>query len=280
MLDLGFAEDVLAIIGHTNPARQSLLFSATLHHRGLAAITDQLLRDPRVLVINPVREGHPDITHQVILSDDTEHKQAQLLWLLQNEPAEKVLVFTNTRERAIALGPLLVGQGQRSVVLHGELDQRERNRVMGLVHGGQVRILIATDVAARGLDIPGVQLVVNFELARSGDDYLHRTGRTGRAGEKGLAIALVGPKEWNLMESIERYLGLEFQARAIPGLKAAFSGPGKPKGPRKSASKSRAAPAADKPRVKERERDRKAIGKRRQPTTAGEAGLTPLRKKQ
>jgi superfamily II DNA/RNA helicase len=280
MLDLGFAEDVLAIIGHTNPARQSLLFSATLHHRGLAAITDQLLRDPRVLVINPVREGHPDIAHQVILSDDTEHKQAQLLWLLQNEPAEKVLVFTNTRERAIALGPLLVGQGQRSVVLHGELDQRERNRVMGLVHGGQVRILIATDVAARGLDIPGVQLVVNFELARSGDDYLHRTGRTGRAGEKGLAIALVGPKEWNLMESIERYLGLEFQARAIPGLKAAFSGPGKRKGPRKSASKSRAAPAADKPRVKERERDRKAIGKRRQPTTTGEAGLAPLRKKQ
>ncbi|WP_295447714.1 DEAD/DEAH box helicase [uncultured Thiodictyon sp.] len=279
MLDMGFAEDVLTIIGFTNPARQSLLFSATLHHKGLSSITDRLLRDPQVLVINPVRESHPDIAHQVILSDDTEHKQQQLLWLLQNEPAEKVLIFTNTRERAIALGPLLVGQGQRTVVLHGELDQRERNRVMGLVHGGAVRILVATDVAARGLDIPGVQLVINFELARSGDDYLHRTGRTGRAGEKGLAIALVGPKDWNLMESIERYLGLSFQARAIPGLKAKFSGPTKRKGPRKSPSKAnKAAPATEKPKVKERERDRKAIGKRRKPTASAQAGLSPLRK--
>ena len=100
------------------------------------------------------------------------------------------------------------------------------------------------------------------------------------AGEKGLAIALVGPREWNLMESIERYLGLSFQARAIPGLKAEFTGPGKRKGPHRSASKARTAPAADKPKVKDRERDRKAIGKRRKPTTAGEAGLSPLRKKQ
>jgi superfamily II DNA/RNA helicase len=280
MLDLGFAEDVLAIIDRSNPGRQSLLFSATLHHRGLAAITDRLLRDPRVVIVNPVREQHPDITHQVILSDDSEHKQRQLLWLLQSEPAQQVLVFTNTRERAIALGPVLQAGGQRVVVLHGELDQRERNRVMGLIHGGQVRCLVATDVAARGLDIPGVQLVVNFELARSGDDYLHRTGRTGRAGEKGLAIALVDPTEWNRMESIERYLGLDFQARAIPGLKANFSGPGKRKGPSKSAAKAKTPPAADKPKVKVRERDRKNIGKRRQPAgKAVAAGFTPLRKK-
>ena len=282
MLDLGFAEDVLAIIGCANPARQSLLFSATLHHRGLSAITDRLLRDPQVVIVNPIRAQHPDITHQVILSDDTEHKQSQLSWLLQNEPAQQVLVFTNTRERAIALGPLLQAAGQRVVVLHGELDQRERNRVMGLIHGGLVRCLVATDVAARGLDIPGVQLVINFELARSGDDYLHRTGRTGRAGEKGLAIALIGPDEWNRMESIERYLGLDFQTRTIPGLKAKFSGPGKRKGPSKTHAKTKARtpPAMDKPREKDRVRDRKNIGKRRQPTgTAVKAGFTPLRKK-
>ena len=280
MLELGFAEEVLAIIGYTNQARQSLLFSATLHHRGLSAITDRLLRDPRVLVINPVREQHPDIAHQIILSDDTEHKQRQLLWLLQNEPVEKALVFTNTRERAVGLGGFLMGQGQRVAVIHGELDQRERNRVMGLFHGGQVGVLIATDVAARGLDIPGVERVINFELARSGDDYLHRTGRTGRAGEKGLAIALVGRLEWNRMESIERYLGLSFETRALPGLKADFSGPGKRKGPRKAAVKAKPKPGADKPKAKVRERDRKSIGKRRLPAAAaGEAGLSPLRKK-
>lgn len=281
MLDLGFADDVLAIIGRTNPARQSLLFSATLHHRGLAAITDQMLHDPRVLVVNPVREQHPNIAHQVILSDDTEHKQRQLLWLLQNEPAEKTLVFTNTRERATGLGGFLMGQGQRVGVLHGELDQRERNRIMGLLHGGQIGILIATDVAARGLDIPGLQLVVNFELARSGDDYLHRTGRTGRAGEKGLAIALVGPKEWNLMESIERYLALEFQTRAIPGLKANFSGPTKRKGPSKGKGKPKPVAVAAKPKEKVRERERKNIGKRRVPKTAGaaDAGFAPPRGK-
>lgn len=279
MLDLGFAEDVLAIIGYSNPGRQSLLFSATLHHRGLSAITDRLLRDPRVVIVNPVREQHPDITHQVILSDGLEHKQRQLLWLLQSEPAQQVLIFTNTRERAIALGPLLQVAGQRVVVLHGELDQRERNRVMGLIHGGQVRCLVATDVAARGLDIPGMQLVINFELARSGDDYLHRTGRTGRAGEKGLAIALVEPSEWNRMEGIERYLGLDFQARAIPGLKASFTGPGRRKGPRKTTAKAKTPPAADKPKVKVRERDRKNIGKRRKPAgTAVAAGFAPLRK--
>ncbi len=281
MLDLGFAEDVLAIIGACNRARQSLLFSATLHHRGLVRITERLLREPRVLVVNPPREGHPDIEHLVILSDDDEHKVRQLLWLLQTEPAAQALVFANTRERAGALGPVLMAHGQRVVVLHGELDQRERNRVMGLMHGLKVRVLVATDVAARGLDIPGVGLVVNFEMARSGDDYLHRTGRTGRAGEKGRAISLVAPGEWNQMESIERYLGLSFQAHAIPGLKAAFTGPARRKGPRKtppkSPSKSKAAPADEKPRVKERLRDRKNIGKRRRSSGAVPvpAGLDP-----
>ncbi len=280
MLDLGFADDVLAIIERTNPARQSLLFSATLNHRGLGAMTDGLLRNPRVVVVNPVREQHPDISHQVILSDDTGHKQRQLLWLLQNEPAAKTLVFVNTRERTTGLCGFLQGQGQRVGALHGELDQRERNRIMGLLHGGQISVLIATDVAARGLDIPGLDLVVNFELARSGDDYLHRTGRTGRAGEKGRAIALVGAKEWNRMESIERYLNLSFEVRAIPGLKADFTGPTKRKGPSKGKPKSRAAVVA-KPKEKVRERERKNIGKRRAPTGGVpiDAGFAPPRGK-
>ncbi|WP_369681285.1 DEAD/DEAH box helicase [Chromatium okenii] len=283
MLDMGFADDVLAIIGHCRPSRQSLLFSATLHHRGLSDITDRVLRDPQVVVVNAVREQHPDITHQLLLSDNTAHKRQQLLWLLQHETFAKALVFTNTREGTVELGNFLMGAQQRVAVLHGELDQRERNRVMGLLHSGRVNILIATDLAARGLDVPGIERVINFDLPRSGDDYLHRTGRTGRAGELGVALSLVNKSEWNRMESIVRYLNLSIETRAIEGLKAQFNGVVKGKGkPSPAVRKARA--AADKPappKVKERLRDRKNIGKRRQPSGAAgiPAGHTPLGKR-
>jgi superfamily II DNA/RNA helicase len=265
-----------------------MLFSATLHHRGLSRITERLLRDPRVLTVNPVREQHPDITNQVLLSDGPEHKQQQLLWLLRNETYDKALVFTNTRDGATALGNFLMGEGQRVAVLHGELEQRERNRVVGLLHSGRVNVLIATDVAARGLDIPGVERVINFDLPRSGDDYLHRTGRTGRAGEQGVAISLVGSSEWNRLESIERYLNLGLERRGIDGLKASFKGPTKRSGAKKGAKKTGAKAIAAKttaPKPKDRLRDRKNIGKRRRPKSAVgseagvEAGHTPLGKK-
>lgn len=285
MLDMGFAEDVLTIIERSPAERQSLLFSATLHHRGLSRVTDRLLREPEVLVVNPIREQHPDIRHQMLLSDGPEHKRQQLLWLLQNEPFDKALVFTNTRDGANALGEHLKAQGQRVAVLHGELEQRERNRIMGLLHGGRVNVLIATDLAARGLDVAGVERVINFDLARNGDDYVHRTGRTGRAGENGVAISLIGPPEWNRMESIARYLNLELETRAIEGLKANFRGPGRRKPSRKSSDAARKAAArTDKkeaPKKKDRLRDRKNIGKRRKPsaTQAVEAGHAPLTKR-
>lgn len=287
MLDLGFADDVLTIIARTNPARQSMLFSATLHHRGLSRITEPVLRDPLVITVNPVREQHPDISHQLLLSDGPDHKQQQLLWLLAHETYDKALVFTNTRDGATALGNHLVGAGQRAAFLHGELDQRERNRVVGLLHSGRVNVLIATDVAARGLDIPGVQRVINFDLPRSGDDYLHRTGRTGRAGEQGVAISLVSKAEWNRLESIERYLNLDLERRSIPGLKAAFKGLSSRKGSSKTAKKAAAVKASlaaksAAPKQKNRLRDQKNIGKRRQPkpgTGGVEAGHAPLGKR-
>ncbi|MCG6862033.1 MAG: DEAD/DEAH box helicase [Chromatiaceae bacterium] len=286
MLDMGFADAVLTILGHCNPDRQSLLFSATLNHHGLEPITKRLLRDPQVVIANPKRERHPDIHHQVLLADDPGHKQALLLWLLKHEGFDKALVFTNTRERASALGAFLQTEGQRAGVLHGELDQRERNRVMGLLRNGQIRVLVGTDVAARGLDVPGIDLVVNVDMPRSGDDYLHRTGRTGRAGEQGLAISLVDAHEWNRMESIERYLRLSFEPRSIEGLTASFQGPKKRK---KTSGKAAIGKGkkevwggkAQAAKTKDRHRDRKNIGKRRKPSagTAVDAGFAPLRKK-
>ena len=238
-----------------------------------------------MLTIDPVRIQHPSIRHRVILSDDKPHKQRQLVWLLQNESFAKALVFTNTREGAAELSNFLQKQDLRAAVLHGELDQRERNRIMGLLHGGRVNVVVATDLAARGLDVPGMDLVVNFDLPRSGDEYIHRTGRTGRAGEEGIAISLVGPPEWNRMESIVRYLNLAPEMQTIETLKGSFAGPAKRKGAAKGA-KARQADAAsgkakDKPKTKDRLRDRKNIGKRRQPSSdrAVEAGHAPLSRK-
>ncbi len=194
---------------------------------------------------------------------------------------DKILIFSNTRDQATALGNYLIGKGQRAAILHGELEQPERVRVLNLLRDGRIRILVATDVAARGLDVPGVDLVINFEVPRSGSDYLHRTGRTGRAGAPGLAITLVSPPEWNRMESIERYLQIELHPLTLPGLEGRYQGPTRSRSPRKKIHAQAPKPAgAQAPKVKERHRDRKNIGKRRQPSRpvaegGSEAGLTP-----
>ena len=194
---------------------------------------------------------------------------------------DKILIFSNTREQATALGHFLIGKGQRAAILHGELEQPERVRVLNLLREGRIRILVATDVAARGLDVPGMDLVINFEVPRSGSDYLHRTGRTGRAGAPGLAITLVSPPEWNRMESIERYLQLDLHPLSLPGLAGHYQGPTRSRSPRKKIHGQAPKPATTQaPKVKERHRDRKNIGKRRLPSRPAaegstEAGLTP-----
>ena len=286
MLDMGFAPDVLAIIAASSARRQSLLFSATLKHGGLRPLTDRLLNSPQVIEIDPVRFAHPDIEHRVILSDDLPHKQAQLLWLLRNEQYGQALVFTNTRARADVVGAFLVGEQIRTAVLHGELDQRERRRVIGLLERGQITVLVASDVAARGLDLSGIDRVVNLDIPRSGQDYLHRTGRTGRAGKAGTAISLVSGPEWNRMESITRWLGIEARTGTIPSLEGRFKGPGRQRKPDGHRGRSGTTPPhagkarskQDQPKQKDRLRDRKNIGKRRLPVArkvVEEAGLEP-----
>jgi len=139
---------------------------------------------------------------------------------------------------------------------------------MSLFRDGKVGILVATDLAARGLDIPAIDLVINYAMPRSGDEYVHRIGRTGRAGATGLAVSLIAPQEWNLMESIERYLNLDFKRRKVEALPAKFSGPGKKKKPAKNSKSKTGNKDTGKLKTKQRHRDRKNIGKRRQPSVA------------
>jgi superfamily II DNA/RNA helicase len=292
MLDMGLAEDVFAIVDRAPAARQSMLFSATLHRRGVPEVARHLLRDPLTITLDHHRSAHPDIEHQFVRADDPTHKARLLHRLLTEAEDVRALVFTNTRAGARQVAARLAELDIRSAVLHGELDQRERKRVMGLFRDGSVAVLVASDVAARGLDVPGVALVVNLDVPRSGDDYLHRSGRTGRAGRHGLTVSLVGAPEWNRMEGIARYLGLELRERVLHGLEARFKGSPKRRKPtKKAAAKGTGSRVAAKGKAKagakpkQRERDRKNIGKRRLPSATPatgqgvEAGFDPPKRR-
>ncbi|MCK9620453.1 MAG: DEAD/DEAH box helicase [Methylobacter sp.] len=268
MLDMGFSEDVLTIANSCNEQRQTLLFSATLTHFGVIRMADKLLKNHEVVALNTLHDGHRNIEQQIVLADDNDHKQKLLAWLLQNETYDKALIFTNSRIQADALRGPLRGQKLRVGVLHGEMDQKDRNRMMELFREGTVNIMIATDLAARGLDIKGINLVINFDVPRNGINYIHRIGRTGRVDELGLTIALVKHTEWNLMSGIERFLKQKFKQRSIKELEGKYKGPkklkasGKATGGKKKIEPKKA--AAEK--VKIRHRDKKNIGKRRAPT--------------
>ncbi|MGR9086857.1 MAG: DEAD/DEAH box helicase [Gammaproteobacteria bacterium] len=267
MLDMGFSREVLAIVERCNRHRQTLLFSATLNHNGVNTIADRILLKPDIVALNALHDQHSQIEQQIVLADDAEHKRKLLAWLLLNESYDIALVFTNSRLQADQLQGPLRGQKLRVGVLHGDMEQKERNRIMSLLASGAINILIATDLAARGLDVPGVELVVNFDVPRNGVDYTHRIGRTGRGVSTGKAITLVKATEWNLMSAIERYLKLSCRRRTIEGLKGHYSGPKRLKASGKAAGSKIRPPAkkAAAEKVKIRHRDKKNIGKRRAP---------------
>lgn len=235
MLDMGFKDDVLRLAQHCNANRQTLLFSATPGGEALTQVAAAVLRDPEELMLNSVRDAHERIQHQVITADDIGHKEALLRWLLDNEQYDKAIIFTNTREQADRLGGVLRTHLRKVFVLHGEKDQRLRKLALDRLRSGEIKVLVATDVAARGLDIDGLDLVINFEVPRSGDEYLHRVGRTGRLGNTGLAITLVAAHEWNLKASIERYLRQSFEQRLIEAHPGHYRGPKKLKASGKAA---------------------------------------------
>ncbi|MDG2174790.1 MAG: DEAD/DEAH box helicase [Gammaproteobacteria bacterium] len=272
-LDMGFQEEILEIVSRCNSNRQTILLSATLEHSGLGAISQEVQKQPQRIAIGTHRSAHAMITQEIILADDHGHKKQQCNWLLVNESFKKALVFTKTRDHAEEVAAFLIKQGRPAACLHGEMQHDERKQVMHLFRDGKVKVLVATDLAARGLDIPTMDLVINFAMARSGDDYVHRIGRTGRAGESGKAISLIGPQEWNLMESIQRYLKLSFTTRVIEELPARFSGPAKKKKSDKKSQSRKKGDNKEKPKAKERHRNRKNIGKRRTPTVSKEPSV-------
>jgi len=236
MLDMGFAEAMHTIASNCKSDRQNLLFSATLKHRGLEKVTS-LMKEPVRLTINPRGEAHAKIKQYRVLADDDKHKEQLAAALITETQAQRVIIFCNTRKQCQQLSNTLRYKTFKSDFIHGEISQSDRKQVLNRFRNGKLRILVATDLAARGLDIKDIDLVINFSMAHSGDDHIHRIGRTGRADQSGTAITLISANEWNLMSSIERYLKFRFEPRSVQGLKANYKGPKKLKSSGKTAGK-------------------------------------------
>lgn len=276
MLDMGFKDDMLRITSLCRPERQTLLFSATLKQRGMEDVVGKALQAPESLIIDTPREKHSQIQQQFVLADDNDHKDKLLASLLDSETFEKALIFTNTKVQATRLAGYLRYKKQKAGVLQGDLDQKQRNNVMMLFRDNAINVLVATDVAARGLDVSGVDIVINYDMARNGDDYVHRIGRTGRTDAEGLAITFITHMDWNLKASVEKYLRTTFEKRTVKGLEGAYKGPKKVKSSGKSAGtkKRNTEKVAEVKKPKVRHKDKKNIGKRRAPAEKKPADAT------
>ncbi len=231
MLDMGFSDDVRAIVGRTPSSRQTLLFSATVEG-DLADLTAHIMRQPEHIQINSTKEQHVNIAQKVYFSDDVTHKKALLNSILCQVDVEQAIVFTATKGDADLLAGELEASGMSCAALHGDMRQRMRNRTLELVHNRKVRVLVATDIAARGLDVAGISHVINFDLPKVVEDYVHRIGRTGRGGRQGTAISLVSVRDRALLSRISQYIGHKIDTDTISGLEPRIR-PSEPRAPGK-----------------------------------------------
>ncbi|HVK54870.1 MAG TPA: DEAD/DEAH box helicase [Burkholderiales bacterium] len=244
MLDMGFIDDVEAIAAKLPQERQTLLFSATLEGK-IAVLAKNLLNDPKRIQISSREAKHENITQRLIYVDDLDHKLELLEHLLSDVELKQAIVFTATKRDADDLAGRLVGQGQQAAALHGDMPQRQRNRTLDQLKRGRIRVLIATDVAARGIDVSTITHVINFDLPKFAEDYVHRIGRTGRAGQSGTAISLASEKEILLLKRIERFSGNPIEIMIVPGMEARFDPRKARHAPRKSSPGKR--PASKRP---------------------------------
>ncbi|MGB1296678.1 MAG: ATP-dependent RNA helicase SrmB [Psychrobium sp.] len=218
MLDMGFIRDMERVADEARWRLQTMLFSATLEGKGLDKFSATVLKDPIRVDANPSRKESAKINQWVHLADTIEHKQAILARLLVQPEFERTIVFVKTRERLAELVSTLQSVDIPVVYLQGKMAQDKRNMALERFKSGELNILIATDVAARGLDIDDITHVINYDLPYTSDVYLHRIGRTGRAGKKGTAISITEGHEMKILGKIERYTDQKIRRRKLEGL--------------------------------------------------------------
>ncbi len=269
MLAMGFSDDVISIAHQCSEECQTLLYSASFNQRKFSELVDQVLTQPEKIMVDSARESNSNVMQKKILADDNEHKMKLCRHLLQNEKFNKAIIFANKKETVNSIAAWLQSKDIENAFIHGDIEQGLRNQLLRRFRGGEVKVLVATDVASRGLDIPELDLIINFDVPRNGEDYMHRIGRTGRMSGEGLAYTLVNANEWNKMVSIENFLKTDCAEHKISSLAAKFKGPENRKSSGKAYGKKRKK-VKEKIRsvkkTKNRLRDRKNIGKRRKPS--------------
>ncbi|OOV82870.1 MULTISPECIES: DEAD/DEAH box helicase [unclassified Acinetobacter] len=217
MLDLGFSEDLEAISDLAANRKQTLMFSATFAPR-IITLAERMMNDPQRIAIETGHSTNTDITQTLHWTDGFEHKKKLLTHWLSDESVDQAVVFASTQEDTDMLAEELAEAGHSVVALHGAMPQTVRNRRLRSIREGRAKILVATDVAARGLDVPTISHVINFGLPMKNEDYVHRIGRTGRAGRTGNAITLATYRERGKIRALEDFLDARLNVSEIEGL--------------------------------------------------------------
>ncbi|MFT4806999.1 MAG: ATP-dependent RNA helicase SrmB [Arenicella sp.] len=260
MLDMGFSPIVNQIAAEARWRKQTMLFSATLEGTGIARFSDELLNDPVELEADSSRKEKGIIHQWIHLADDAKHKLDLLTHILSTQ-VETAIVFVKTRERLATLVGQLQSVDIDCVWLQGEMPQDKRNTAMERFRTGEVKILIATDVAARGIDVDNISHVINYDMPRTADVYVHRIGRTGRAGNKGTAISIVEAHDIGVVPKIERYTEQMLKRRVIAALRPANK-EAKPPTKKKISNKTKKAVIKAKRITKIKKRKNKGRGKK------------------
>ncbi|MDI1277115.1 MULTISPECIES: DEAD/DEAH box helicase [Methylobacter] len=255
MLDMGFIRDIRKIIAFLPKKRQNLLFSATFSE-DIRKLTTGLLVNPIKIEVAP-RNTAAELVEQVAYLVNKANKTELLCHLIKEHDWQQVLVFTTTKHGANRLTEKLNKVDIKAAAIHGNKSQGARTSALSGFKAGEIRVLVATDVAARGIDINLLPHVVNFELPRAPEDYVHRIGRTGRAGEEGQAISLVSHDEYSFLRLVEKLIGKEIKREQITGFEASAVAPPMPpeppRGPRPARNSNQARkPSANQPRNKPR----------------------------
>ena len=224
MLDLGFADDLAEIHQLTSARRQTMMFSATFAPR-IQQLATRVMREPKKVQVDSPQERHANIKQVLFWADDRAHKRKLLDHWLRDSSMGQAIVFASTQVECDELAADLQQDGFDAVALHGAMNQGLRNRRLGALRNGQTQILVATDVAARGIDVPAITHIFNFGLPMKAEDYTHRIGRTGRAGRDGTAVTFAEGRDRRRVFDIEGFTKQPFKAEVIPGLEPRARGP-------------------------------------------------------
>ncbi len=235
MLDMGFLPDVERICEQLTTERQTLLFSATLDG-DIARVAKQILKNPKTIQVATQKEKHANIEQRLHYVDDMTHKNKLLEHLLIAPEVNQVIIFTSTKRHCDVLAEDLYAAGHKTAALHGDMTQGARNRTLTKLRQGDVKVLVATDVAARGIDVQGISHVINYDLPKFSEDYVHRIGRTGRAGNTGIAISFASNMDRHILRKIEQFTGNRMEPSVIEGFEPKramkMDGPGNGRGDR------------------------------------------------